>query len=96
MSVLASPAGAAEVTVAIRDMAFIPQRVEISPGDTVTWVNEERRTGHDVAFADGVASERLMPGDTFSRRFDATGSYPYLCTPHQERPAMRGEVVVRQ
>ncbi|MGR0188735.1 cupredoxin domain-containing protein [Azospirillum aestuarii] len=88
---LAGPTVADEVVVRIERNRFDPARVAVRPGDIVVWLNAEKRTSHDVVFADGVASERLMPEERFARRFDAPGSHPYRCTPH---PDMRGEVVV--
>lgn len=86
-----APAYAGEVEVRIDRMRFDPPTVSVRPGDTVVWLNAEKRTTHDVVFEDGAASERLMPGDRFVRRFDHPGRHPYRCTPH---PDMRGEVVV--
>lgn len=85
------PAGAAEVTVRIDKRAYDPAQVTVKPGDTVVWVNAEKRTSHDVIFEDGAGSVRLMPEDTFSRTFATPGRYPYHCDPH---PEMKGEVVV--
>lgn len=87
----ALPARAAEVTVRIDKSAYDPPSVTVKPGDTVVWINAERRTSHDVIFDDGQRSDRLMPEDTYRRTFDAAGRYPYHCDPH---PHMKGEVVV--
>ncbi|CAO3433115.1 cupredoxin domain-containing protein [Azospirillum doebereinerae] len=88
------PAGVAlaeKVAVRIDKGAFDPAVIKIRPGDTVVWLNTEKRTSHDVVFEDGGRSERLMPDEVFERRFDAAGRHPYRCTPH---PQMTGEVVV--
>lgn len=82
---------AERVAVRIDKGVYDPAVVTIRPGDTIVWLNTEKRTSHDVVFEDGVKSERLMPDDVFERRFDAAGRHPYHCTPH---PHMKGEVVV--
>ena len=78
--------------VAIRDMQFHPAELDVQVGDTVRWVNREKRTSHSVLFADVPESERLLPEDAWERRFDRPGSYPYRCGPHLE---MSGLVRVR-
>ncbi|CAB1367831.1 cupredoxin domain-containing protein [Denitratisoma oestradiolicum] len=83
---------AAEVEIGIADYRFDHPIVKIAPGDTVRWVNKEKRTSHSVFFfAESLESERLFPGETWSRRFDVPGIYPYRCGPH---PEMQGEVMV--
>lgn len=90
--VAAVPAAVAgDVVVGIDRSRYEPAEVVVRPGDTVAWENREKRTSHDVVFEDGAASERLMPGDRYERRFEAPGRYPYHCNPH---PHMRGVVVV--
>lgn len=87
--------GAAQtVVVDIRDYKFIPQVITIKAGTTVRWTNSEKRTTHSVQFLgpDGLESERLFPGDSWERRFDKPGSYPYTCGPH---PEMKGGIEVK-
>ena len=87
----AAPAtGTAAATVVIDDMAFSPETVEISAGDTLAWVWRDSAT-HDVAFDDGVASPKQTSGSR-QRTFTQPGTYDYVCTLH---PNMRGTVVVR-
>jgi plastocyanin len=83
------------VVVRIADYRFEPADITVAVGTTVRWVNEERRTSHDVFFPDdGTASQRLFPGEDWSRLFDTPGSYPYHCQPHPGRPGMHGVVTV--
>lgn len=77
--------------VAIHDHRFDPADIDVRAGDTVCWVNRERRTSHSVLFA-GLESERLLPGERWERRFDQPGDYPYSCGPH---PEMTGQVHVK-
>lgn len=81
------------VEVIIQNYRFEPAQVRIRAGDTVKWTNQEKRTSHSVLFsaAQGGESERLFPEESWQRRFDAPGRYPYACGPH---PEMKGEVEV--
>jgi len=81
------------VDVHIVNYRFEPQTVSIKPGDSVRWINGEKRTSHSVAFPDenGLESERLFPGEHWERRFERPGHYAYQCGPH---PEMKGEVLV--
>lgn len=85
---------AAEHEVNIADYKFSPAVVEIRAGDTVAWINREKRTSHSVAFdASGEESERFFPGEKWSRAFPQAGRYEYHCGPH---PEMKGAVVVTE
>lgn len=80
--------------VIIRDFAFVPDEIRVSPGEQVTWVNCEdvEGLGHtSTADAGEWSSPLLLPGDAFTRTFDATGEFSYHCEPH---PFMLGRVVV--
>ncbi len=84
------------ILVAIRNFAFIPDTIRVPVGATVTWVNceppvtEPHTTTSD---APGWDSGSLNPGDRYSHRFGAAGTFPYHCTPHE--PIMKGEVIVQ-
>jgi plastocyanin len=73
--------------------SFSPNPVEITAGDTVTWVNDDSTvhtaTARDRAFDSGILSR----GDAFSFTFDGEGEYPYYCDVH---PNMVGTVIVAQ
>lgn len=91
---LAHAAPAAEtVEILIQDYKFTPALLTIKAGTTVRWTNREKRTSHSVLFGGpgDVESERIFPGESWQRRFDAPGSYPYGCGPH---PEMKGAIVV--
>lgn len=94
---LAVPAlalGADTAEVRIRDYRFEPASIQVRAGDTVRWINDEKRTSHSVLFEGpaGFESERFFPGESWSRRFEQPGSYPYRCGPH---PEMHGVVEVK-
>lgn len=80
--------------VSIINMKYEPEELTVKPGDTVRWVNKEKRTYHSVLFkAEGLPeSEPLFPGETHERRFDLPGQYPYECGPH---PHMHGQILVK-
>ena len=58
-------------------------------GESVEWLNQDQ-TPHTVT-GEGWASEILMEGGRYTRRFDQPGRYPYRCLPH---PQMTGVVIV--
>lgn len=83
----------APVDVRIADYKFHPPEVKVKAGATVRFTNDEKRVSHSVLWLGGGAPEspRLFPGETYERRFDKPGSYPFTCGPH---PEMKGVVVV--
>lgn len=91
----ADPLLAAEHVVEIRAYQFQPPSLRIQPGDTVRWINREKRTSHSVLFKGETTleSERFFPDESWSRRFDVPGTYPYTCGPH---PEMSGLIEVTE
>jgi len=81
------------VVVNIDNFAFDAQTVTISPGQTVTWVNNDDAP-HTVVADDGKSfrSKVLDTGDKFSFTFNGAGSWGYFCSVH---PHMTGKVVVK-
>ncbi len=78
--------GQQTVEVVIQNYRYQPQVVQIKVGDTVKWLNREKRTSHSVVFApeQGGESERFFPDESWQRRFEASGRFPYHCGPHPE------------
>ena len=78
------------VDVTIRDYKFVPAEVHIKAGDTVKWINMEKRTSHSVLFPaeKGLESERMFPGEHWSRTFTVRGNHAYRCGPHEEMKGM--------
>ncbi len=78
------------VEVTIQDYKFQPAEVRIKAGDTVKWINMEKRTSHSVLFPaeNGLESERMFPGEHWSRTFTVRGSHAYRCGPHEEMKGM--------
>ena len=87
---------AAEIhEVEILKFKFIPETITIKVGDTVRWVNKERRQYHSVwfeALGELEPEDYFFPGETFERKFEVAGTFPYRCGPH---PKMRATVVVK-
>ncbi|HYY25678.1 MAG TPA: cupredoxin family copper-binding protein [Candidatus Udaeobacter sp.] len=78
--------------VSIANFAFGPAEITIAPGESVTWTNDDGAP-HGLEYNDGEAgTDLLLPGASFSRRFDQPGTYDYNCSIH---PYMTGRVVVR-
>jgi len=82
------------IIVNIKKFKFDPAEITIKAGDTVRWVNIERRQYHSVWFAAEGEPEPdyFWPDETFERHFDKPGRFPYTCEPHQDE--MNGVVIV--
>lgn len=73
---------------------YDPETLEINVGDTVVWVNEDKRP-HSVEFENRITDPVwIMPGERWSFTFPAPGVYKYRCMPCFCNP-MSGKVVVR-
>lgn len=78
--------GQTEVSLSINDFVFDQQVVQVSPGTTVTWTNEGNIRHNVVSWENspnqGLSSELLANGESYSYTFDEAGTYVYICTPH--------------
>lgn len=89
----AEKAGGKNHVVQIEGMLFKPATLEIAPGDTVTWINDDiflhaiksNEPGHPWQSPD------LKPHDSWTKFFPAGSAY--LCPYH---PTMTGKVVVQE
>lgn len=81
--------------VRIEGYKYVPSDVAIKLGDSVRWINHEKRTSHSVVFPaeGGLESERMFPEESWERRFEKAGRYEYHCGPH---PEMKGLIVVSE
>ncbi len=90
-------------------LTFDPPKLEIRRGQTVEWQNQSNQLHNVVddaakatnkadvslpATAKPFESGFLKPGQNFSQRFTARGTYHYVCTLH-EIQGMKGEIVVK-
>jgi plastocyanin len=83
-------------TVTIVDNAYQPREVEVSPGTTVVW-EQVGELPHTVTADDGsFDSGEMGQGDTYSRDFPQSGTFPYYCRFHggSGGAGMAGVVVV--
>jgi len=97
--------GTKDVEVKIIGNSYWPKIIEVEPGTTVTWVNEDTFTYlagefagiHNAAGNDGgdefFATPLLAHGESGSYKFEKEGTYEYTCHPH---PYMHGTVIVKQ
>jgi predicted lipoprotein with Yx(FWY)xxD motif/plastocyanin len=77
-----SAGGAAQtVTVSVKNFAFNPKELTVSPGTTVLWHNEDSAT-HTVTSDTGLFDGSLPGGADFEFTFNEPGIYPYYCKPH--------------
>jgi plastocyanin len=82
----------AALEVSLAGRAFNPGVLEVSVGDTITWVNDDDTEHTVTAFEGAFDSGELAEGASFSFTFDAPGEYRYRCLFHSE---MQGTIVVR-
>jgi len=91
MGVGSAPTAPAGTSVRMAGSRFEPSTLTIAAGETVRWFNDDALP-HTVSAIDGSwDSGNLAPGQTFERRFEMAGSYPYLCRYH---PGMVGTIEV--
>jgi amicyanin len=82
---------AAETEVDIDQFTFLPQRITVKAGTTVTWINEDDVPHTIVSSSKVFKSKALDTADKFSFTFTTPGTYDYFCSLH---PHMTGAVVV--
>ena len=88
-AVTVSVEGGAKVSIV--NFEFTPPEITIGLGQSVTWTNDDGAP-HGIEYHDGAkGTDLLLPGASFSRRFDRPGTYDYSCSVH---PYMTGRVVV--
>lgn len=78
--------------VTIKNMAFSPNLITTSVGQTITFTNNDS-VPHTVTADDNTFdSGSIAPGTTFKKTFDTNGSFSYHCSFH---PFMKGKVIVK-
>jgi plastocyanin len=75
------------VQVVMRNMRFSPASVEIKPGETVEWTNEDI-TPHTATSAPLFDSGSIDPDKSWQHTFTEPGNFPYTCTFHPEMKAI--------
>ena len=87
------PAGDARVVRAtMKNLAFIPRRLEIVAGTTVAWKNDDPLDHTVIAVDRSFDSGLIRSGAIWQRTFTRPGTYEITCTPH---PFMKVTVVVK-
>ena len=95
VALLLSPWSLAKtVEVTIYKYKFTPQEITVAPGDTIRWVNKEKRQYHSVWFKESGEEEPqyFFPDETYEKSFSDVGEFNYICGPH---PEMTGKVFVK-
>lgn len=90
------PQGASNRLCATFHNCYSPEKITISAGNSVTWINEDSDfhsvTSGKPGTADGMFdSELFPPGESWIFAFANPGEYNYFCTIH---PWMLGKVTV--
>jgi plastocyanin len=81
----------ANVDVQMKNIQFNPKNITVSPGDEVTWRNQDTAQ-HDARADDGSFETPLLEkGETAKVPFNDEGTFDYFCSVH---PTMTGTVVV--
>lgn len=77
--------------VEIKQMSFVPEKLTISPGDSVKWINKDL-VAHDVKSTNSKEwkSSKLAEGESFT--IEITSGTTYKCSIH---PVMEGEIQLR-
>lgn len=77
--------------VEIRQMKFVPAKIEVTPGDSVKWINRDI-VAHNVAEETNNLwkSNELQNGDIFT--IEIKKGSKYVCTVH---PVMKGEILLK-
>lgn len=77
-------------SISIKNLAFAPSTITITPGTEVTWTNNDA-LAHDIK-ADTFSSDILKPGEKYSYTFSKAGTFTYICSIH---PNMSGTIIVK-
>ena len=78
--------------MAIEGMKFVPERLEVAAGDTVTWTNKDLVPHTVTAAGAGVESGNIAPGASWKFIVRRRGDIAYVCRYH---PSMKGLVVAK-
>jgi len=73
--------------VTIANFKFTPSTLTIKVGSSVTWINNDAAT-HTATSNNSVFDSGDLPtGKSFTYKFNAVGTYPYICIYHPEMVA---------
>ena len=76
------PTAPAGTSVTMAGTLFTPATLRIKTGETVRWFNDDAMPHTVTAVGGAWDSGDLSPGASYERRFDAAGTYSYVCRYH--------------
>lgn len=79
--VMAAPAAAADVAVDIVNFEYVPNPIQVDPGDTITFTNSDPGP-HTVTADDGSFSLLMDAGQSATLTIDEAGVIPFFCKLH--------------
>ncbi len=80
--------------VTMEDFAFVPAKIKVKKGTTVTWTNQDsakHNVAPDMPSAEFKEGELIGKDGNYSFTFNTVGSFSYYCSPH---PYMKASVEV--
>ena len=86
-SIVATSSASAIVHVVMHDMKFSPASVEVKPGETVEWTNQDI-TPHTATSFPSFDSGSIDSDKSWRHTFTEPGNFPYTCTFHPEMKAV--------
>ena len=89
---LALPAYAAGHTVQIKDMKFVPARLQVAVGDTITFTNADSVHHTATALDRSFDTGRLAKGKSARVTIAAAGRHDFKCMIHA---SMKGTVTAK-
>jgi plastocyanin len=92
LSVNSAHATGQTVTITIDNFTFKPEQTIVTPGTTVTWINNDDIPHTIVETKKSFRSKPLDTENSFSFTFMNAGDYDYFCSLH---PHMTGKVIVK-
>jgi len=84
---------AAGTAVSLKNCGFAPVTLRAPVGAAITWTNNDYVPHgiHGLGWGLTAMNDVVLPGGTYSHKFEAPGIYPYMCYVH---PGMSGVVIV--
>lgn len=86
----AAGGGATTAEVVMKDLSFQPASLDVAVGASVTFSNQD--TAPHTVTGEGWDSGTLEPGKSYTKTFEAAGTFKYSCTIH---PSMTGVINVK-
>ena len=82
---------AAPMQVSIAGFVFGPGKINVAPGQSVSWINTDD-SPHQISVA-GRKTDVMLRGQKAALSFDKEGLFDYICSLH---PTMKGQVEVKK